>query len=282
MDPTFATALLFDGVTGLTAGIAGLLAWRLYREHGTPRATYLAGALAVTGIVLAFFAVDRFLEPEGHAMGSWWDLTELGIGILASTIPVLLVGWALHHPRPLPWIRDRPKVALVGLVIPAFLIVFLVIAWPGAQPVDPSTVDPGSQAFAEWRVWVTQYDTVEDATMSIVAGTFLAGGLACLGLLTYRALRGPDRQEQRVARRELGALLLPGLGVGLLLVVAFLFQAALPPDAPWLDAIVAEGLMDTLLPGSLLVAPQLLWAWAMHADDQPPRQTTGPQAPASA
>lgn len=282
MEATLAAEILIDGVIGLAAVVAGVLAWRLHHERGTVRGTYLAGALATTGIVLAFFAVDLILEPKGHGMGSWWDLTELAVGTLAAVIPVLLVGWALHHPRPLAWVRDRPRAALVGLAVPAFLVLFLIVAWPGAQPVDPTTVDPSSQAYADWKIWFTQYDTVEDSTMSIVASTFLAGGLVCLGVLIYRALLGPHRKEKQAARRDLRALLLPFVAAVVLLAIGFLFQAALPPDSPWLDAFVSVGLKDTLLPGSLLVVPQLLWAWAMLTEDQPPTRVTGSHEPTSA
>jgi hypothetical protein len=165
--------------------------------------------------------------------------------------------------------RGRPKLALVGLVIPLFSLLFLAIAWPGAPPVDRAAIAPGDPAYAEWTIWFTQYDTVEDATMSITAGTFVLAGPLLAGLLAYRWIRDRGTRAAAPPRRALGALVLPPLATVLALAIVFLFQAALPPQSPWLDAFVAEGLVDTVLPGSFLVLPQVLWALSMLRRDGP-------------
>lgn len=263
MDPIAVTELAFEAVLALTALLAGLMAWHLHRHRQALGARYLAGALGITGLVLAFLAVDQLLAPAEPTIGGWWDLTQLLVGAVAATVPVLLVGWALAHPRALSPVRGRPRAALVGLAIPAFLLLFLAIAWPGAAPVDPHGIAGDDQARFAWDLWFDRYDTVEDGTMSIVMGTLLLGGLIIGTVLAYRWLLGASPAERQLGRRHLAVLGLPAIGASLLLAIAILFQAALPPSSPWLDAFVSEGLVDTVLPLSLLVVPQLLWAWTM-------------------
>lgn len=260
---TAAGGLFLAGV-GLWALLTGL---RLHaqRPRGMP-ATLLAIRLIGSAVLVG--AAVLLEDVLGAAMGTWLDLVLLMVVVAGIAVAVLDVSFLVSYPRPLRPVERRPWLRWLPLALPAIMLVFLLVGWPGQPPMQVQEIPAGdTEAWSIWSLWFDRYDIVEDTVISALFGTLALSILALAGIHGGRGLFG-DADEARVRSRRLVALAAwPPIGWALAAGLVMLFSMAMPPGG----FIVLEGLQAFLLSGqvgfSLLLLVPTLWARDLLARD---------------